>query len=152
VHLTLHADYGLRVLLYLAVHHERLVSTVEISEAYGISKNHLVRVVQALGKHGYIEVRPGRSGGLSLAREPTGIRVGEVVRRMEPHLHLVECFNAAENTCPIVPACGLKHALMDAQDAFLDVLDKLTLADVVRTSDAGIKDYFLTKPLSRKAR
>jgi Rrf2 family transcriptional regulator, nitric oxide-sensitive transcriptional repressor len=152
VHLTLHADYGLRVLLYLAVHHERLVSKVEISGAYGISKNHLVRVVQALGKHGYIEVRPGRSGGLSLARTPEEIRIGEVVRRMEPHLYLVECFNAVENTCPIVPACGLKHALMDARDAFLHVLDKLTLADVVRTSGDDIREYFLTKPLVRSAR
>lgn len=152
MHLTLHADYSLRVLLYLAVHRDRLVSTAEISNAYGISKNHLVRVVQALGRHGYVEVRAGRSGGLMLARHPAQIRIGEVVRRTEPHLDLVECFNPATNTCPILPACSLKHALWEARDAFLAVLERLTLEDVVRTSDAGIRDYFLTEPLVRANR
>jgi Rrf2 family transcriptional regulator, nitric oxide-sensitive transcriptional repressor len=152
VHLTLHADYGLRVLLYLAVHSDRQVPTAEISEAYGISKNHLVRVIQALGRSGYIAVRPGRSGGLTLARSPEEVRVGEVVRSMEPHLNLVECFDPATNTCPILPVCGLKHALMDERDAFLSVLDKLTLADVVRRSGPDLKAYFLTKPLVRAAR
>src|SRR5690348_15326281 len=108
VHLTLHADYSLRVLLYLAARPEHLVSTQEVSEAYGISKNHLVRVVQALGKEGFIEVRPGRAGGISLARAPAEISLGKVFRATEPDFHLVECFNKAENTCPIAPACGLK--------------------------------------------
>lgn len=152
MHLTLHADYSLRVLLYLAVHDDRLVSTAEISDAYGISKNHLVRVVQALGKHGYIDVRAGRSGGLTLARHPSQIRIGEVVRRTEPHLDLVECFNPVTNTCPILPACALKDALWEARDAFLAVLEKLSLEDVVRRSDRGIRDYFLTEPLVRTRR
>jgi Rrf2 family nitric oxide-sensitive transcriptional repressor len=153
MHLTLHADYALRVLLYLSAHPTRQVSTGEISEAYGISKNHLVRVVQELGKLGYVDVRPGRSGGLALAREPSEVRVGEVIRRMEPHMNLLECFDPAENTCPIMPACGLKHALVEARDAFLAVLDKLTLADVIQRSSPALPSFFLlTKPLDRAAR
>ena len=143
MHLTLHADYALRVLLYLAVRPERLVSTQEVSEAYGISKNHLVRVVQALGKHGFVEVRPGRSGGLTLARTPSEISLGQVFRVAEPDFHLVECFDRQTNTCPIAPACGLKGMLFEARDAFLAVLDKYTLADVTKRSRKDLKDFFL---------
>ncbi|HVG57026.1 MAG TPA: Rrf2 family transcriptional regulator [Hyalangium sp.] len=143
MHLTLHADYSLRVLLYLAARPDRLVSTQEVSEAYGISKNHLVRVVQALGKHGFIEVRPGRSGGLTLARAPSDISLGQVFRVTEPDFHLVECFDRQTNTCPIAPACGLKGILFEARDAFLAVLDKYTLADVTKRSRKDLTDFFL---------
>jgi Rrf2 family nitric oxide-sensitive transcriptional repressor len=143
VHLTLHADYSLRILLYLAARPERLVSTQEVSEAYGISKNHLVRVVQALGKHGFIEVRPGRSGGLTLARAPSEISLGQVFRVTEPDFHLVECFDRQTNTCPIAPACGLKGILFEARAAFLAVLDKYTLADVTKRSRKDLTDFFL---------
>lgn len=143
MHLTLHADYSLRVLLYLAARPERLVSTQEVSEAYGISKNHLVRVVQALGKHGFVEVRPGRSGGLTLARAPSEISLGQVFRVTEPDFHLVECFDRQTNTCPIAPACGLKGMLFEARDAFLAVLDKYTLADVTKRSRKDLTDFFL---------
>jgi Rrf2 family nitric oxide-sensitive transcriptional repressor len=150
--LTLHADYALRVLLYLSAHTDRQVSTAEISEAYGVSKNHLVRVVQELGKHGYVDVRPGRSGGLALARPPSQIRLGEVIRRMEPDMNLLECFDPAENTCPIMPACALKHILVEARDAFLAVLDRLTLEDVIQRSSPLLPSYFHPKSLVRAAR
>ncbi len=149
MHLTLHADYSMRVLLYLAARPESLVSTQEVSEAYGISKNHLVRVVQALGKEGLIEVRPGRTGGITLARPPTEISLGQVFRVTEPDFHLVECFNQEENTCPIAPACGLKGVLYEAREAFLGVLDKYTLADVMKRSRRDLTDLFLPAVAAR---
>lgn len=129
--LSLHADYGLRVLLYLGSHPGKTVSTQEISDAYGISKNHLVRVVQTLGEHGYVHVMPGRSGGVKLAKEPAAIRLGQVVRDAEPNLHLVECFEPETNTCPIISVCGLKTHLHRALEAFIAELNKLTLADLM---------------------
>ncbi|HYH95694.1 Rrf2 family transcriptional regulator [Hyalangium sp.] len=149
MHLTLHADYSLRVLLYLAAHPERLVSTQEVSEAYGISKNHLVRVMQALGRHGFIEVRPGRSGGVMLARAPSEISLGQVFRVTEPDFHLVECFDREKNTCPIAPACGLKGVLSEARDAFLSVLDKYTLVDLTKRSRKDLTDFFLPVAAAR---
>jgi Rrf2 family nitric oxide-sensitive transcriptional repressor len=149
VHLTLHADYSLRVLLYLAAHPGQLVSTQEVSEAYGISKNHLVRVMQALGRHGFIEVRPGRSGGVTLARAPSEISLGKVFRVTEPDFNLVECFDRETNTCPIAPACGLKGVLFEARDAFLSVLDKYTLADVTKRSRKDLTDFFLPAAAAR---
>lgn len=131
VQLSLHADYALRVLLYLGTHQGEIISTRQISEAYGISKHHLVRVVQTLGVHGYVERLPGRAGGVRLARDPAEIRLGDVVRRTEANLALVECFDAATNTCPIVGACGLQHCLGEALTAFLDTLNRHTLAELL---------------------
>lgn len=129
--LSLHADYGLRVLLYLGSHPGEIVSTKRISEAYGISKNHLVRVMQTLGEHGYVRVIPGRSGGVTLAKDPAAIRLGEVVRAAEPTMDLVECFDQETNTCPIIHVCGLKSHLARALEAFLAELNKNTLADLM---------------------
>jgi Rrf2 family nitric oxide-sensitive transcriptional repressor len=143
VHLTLHADYALRVLLYLASNPGRVVSTGEVSDAYGISKHHLVRVVQGLGRHGFVEVRPGRAGGVLLARPPAEISVGEVVRRMEPDFHVVECFDPKTNTCPITPACGLIGVLNEATRAFMSSLDKYTLEDLLRRGPRKLSSYFL---------
>jgi Rrf2 family transcriptional regulator, nitric oxide-sensitive transcriptional repressor len=131
VQLSLHADYGLRVLIYLATQEtDRPVSTKQMSDAYGISKNHLVRVVQTLAEHGYVRVMPGRSGGVVLAREAKTIHLGEVVRDAEPNLDLVECFDAATNRCPIIRVCGLRAHLGHALEAFLTELNKHTLADL----------------------
>lgn len=133
MHLTLHADYSLRVLLYLANRHERLVTTQEISQAYGISKHHLVRVVQSLGAGGFVDILAGRTGGIRLAKEPQQIRIGDVVRATEPGFRMVECFDSQSNTCPIVAVCGLQGVLGGALQAFFDVLDKYTLADLVHS-------------------
>lgn len=130
--LTLHADYAFRVLLYLGSQPSgRVVSTEEISRSYGISRHHLVRVVQTLNQHGYVRVSPGRSGGVALSREAGEIRLGDVMRRVEGNLRLVECFDTATNSCPIVPVCDLKPVLSEALNAFLGVLDRYTLADLL---------------------
>lgn len=129
--LTRYTDYGIRVLIYLACSDE--VGTVtEIAERFDISRHHLVKVAHHLSKLGYVETTRGRSGGMRLAREPEKIRLGDVVRDLEPDLNLVECFSPETDNCVISPACGLKHALIKAQRAFLEVLDSYTLKDVVR--------------------
>jgi Rrf2 family nitric oxide-sensitive transcriptional repressor len=131
VQLTRFSDYSLRVLLYLAAHDDRVVSVDEVSRAYGVSKHHLVKVVQRLVAEDLVASTRGRGGGLQLKRRPADINVGALVRATEPHLNLVECFDRETNTCPIDAACGLKQVLRNAQRAFLDVLDRSTLADFV---------------------
>ncbi len=143
MHLTLHADYSLRVLLYLATRDGKSTSTQEMADAYGISKHHLVRVVQTLAGQGVVDARAGRSGGVTLGREPKDINVGKVLRAAEPDFHLVECFDAARNTCPITPVCGLKGVLAEAREAFLCVLDRYTLADLLVRSRADLAAHFL---------
>ena len=130
--LSLHADYALRVLIYLGSNPGRVVSTHEISGAYGISKHHLVRVVQTLAEHDYVNIHAGRSGGVKLARAPHLISLGDVIQSAEPNLKLVECFDREANTCPIASACALKGMLREALQAFLATLNRYTLADILR--------------------
>ena len=137
--LTLFSDYSLRLLLYLAAHQDRTVALAEVASAYGVSQNHLVKVVQKLVARGFVESTRGRGGGLRLACAPETINIGALVRITEPDMDLVECFERRTNTCPIEPACGLKNALQSAQLAFLGALDGYTLADFVPRAPALIK-------------
>ncbi len=129
--LTTFTDYGLRSLMYLAIHGERLCNISEIAEHYGISRHHLVKVVHRLGQLGYVDSVQGKGGGIRLARDPAALRLGDLVRDLEPNMRIVECFDRETNTCRITGACQLKHYLFDASAAFLDSLNRHTLADTV---------------------
>jgi Rrf2 family nitric oxide-sensitive transcriptional repressor len=143
LNLTLHTDYSLRILLYLAEHSDRQVSTREISEAYGISRNHLVRVVQTLQSHSFVNAATGRSGGIMLAQDPSGINIGDVVRKTEPNFRIVECFDLKANTCRILPVCTLRGVLVKALESFFQTLDAYTLADLVRMKGSQRLSDFL---------
>lgn len=129
--LTLYTDYSLRVLIYLALHGDEVSTITEISEAYGISRNHLVKVVHNLSQQGFIQTSRGKFGGLWLDRSPERINIGEVVRHTEPNFDLVECFNVEENTCPLGGVCTLQKVLTRASRQFMKELDQHTLADLV---------------------
>ncbi len=128
--LTVFTDYALRVLMYLAVKPEQRVTIRDVAESYGISRNHLMKVVNKLTRAELVEASRGVNGGLKLARAPETITVGEVVRKTEDEIALVECFRA-DNQCIITPECALKNVFGEAQAAFLDVLDAYTLADLM---------------------
>jgi Rrf2 family nitric oxide-sensitive transcriptional repressor len=131
--LTAYTDYSLRVLMYLGLRGERLVTISELSEAYGLSANHLMKIIHNLGKLGYIETVRGRGGGMKLAGAPEEINLGQVVRQMEPDFAIVECFDASQrHDCVISPACRLQLVLDKAVQAFLNVLDNHTLADLLQ--------------------
>jgi Rrf2 family nitric oxide-sensitive transcriptional repressor len=127
MHLTRFTDYSLRVLLYLACRPHETVSVEQISRAYGISRHHLVKIIQLLTELELVEGLRGRGGGIRLATAAREINIGRLVRRTEPHFNLVECFDPQTNTCPIAPACGLQKAFFQARQAFLSVLDGYTL-------------------------
>jgi len=129
--LTFHSDYSLRVLMYLAVFPDRLATAEQIASAYGISRHHIMKVVQRLAYFGFIETLRGRSGGVRLARPAHEITVGAVLRVTEEDFDLVECFGR-KNTCDITPVCRLKGALHDALEAYLQVLDEWTLSELAQ--------------------
>ena len=132
--LTDYTDYSLRTLMYLGTHRDNLVTIQDIADAYGISKSHLMKVVHQLGLAGLVETIRGRSGGLRLGKEPEEINIGDVVRGTEPDFMMVECFNREINECILAPSCELQDVLRRATTAYLEVLNGVTLADLLRNS------------------
>ena len=128
--LTAYTDFTLRMLMYLAVNGERLTTIADIAAAYRISEAHLTKVAHQLGVAGEIETVRGRKGGIRLRKPPAEINLGAVVRRTEADFALVPCFEA-EASCAIQPCCALSGLLAKALEAFLAVLDRHTLADLV---------------------
>ena len=128
--LTRHTDYALRVLMYLAAKPKRLVTATELADFYGISRNHLVKVVQGLVEHGFLLTTRGKNGGMRLANKSEKISIGHVIRKMENHFNLVACFDAVQDECALDGACRLKALLAKATEEFLSGLDDISLADM----------------------
>ena len=128
--LTFYSDYAMRVLIYLGVRSDRLCQISEIAKTYAISRNHLVKVVHGLARGSFIKTYRGRAGGITLARKPEEIRLGDVLRYTEGSFQPVECFRM-ENQCVITPACFLPAILNEAFRGFMAVLDRYTLADLL---------------------
>jgi len=129
--LTAYTDYTLRTLIYLALHRERLVTIQEIAEFHDISKNHLTKIVHQLGMSEMVDTVRGRHGGLKLKLEPGSINIGDVVRSTESDFYMAECFDPANNTCSYAEACRLKGVLNSATNAYLAVLDGVSLEDLI---------------------
>lgn len=132
--LTLFTDYALRSLIFLAARPGENSSVKEIAEHYGISRNHLVKVVHKMSTLGLVESSRGKGGGIKLAYHPAAMRLGDIVRKME-NMEIAECFNRDRNTCRISEVCRLKHFLFEASDSFLQTLNKYTLADAALRKD-----------------
>jgi len=133
--LTLHTDFALRVLIQVGVNDAKLTTINEIAETFGISKQHLTKVVNSLGRKGYLDTVRGRNGGVRLMREPRHINIGQVVRDTEGELAVIGCLER-QGYCRIERACVLRGALRDASNAFLGVLDSYTLADLIKPHKA----------------
>jgi len=133
--LNTQTDYALRLLMHLAVQPDELYSIATIAEKFNISRNHLIKIAQALNSLGIVETIRGRSGGVKLAKPANKIGIGMVVRNMENDLALVECFKGRNGSCQIQPACRLKSVLSEALDAFLSHLDQYSVGDLVSSNN-----------------
>lgn len=142
--LTQYTDYSLRVMAYLAQLGKQ--STIsEITDYFGVSRNHLVKVVHNLAKHGLIRSTRGKGGGIQLARPATEINLAQIVRITEPNFDLVECFDPGGDCCIVSKQCGLKSPLIEAQRAFMAVLNRSTLADAVSSTAWQPMDFRLKR-------
>lgn len=129
--LTSFTDYGLRTLMYLAAKPNELSSVKDIAEHYGISRNHLVKVVHKLSQLEYIETTKGKGGGIKIAKNSHQLKLGDLINQLEPNMNTVECFDSETNTCNITNTCQLKHYLFEGTKAFTDTMNKYTLSDAV---------------------
>lgn len=128
--LTQLTDYAMRALIHLAQQPDRVCTIAEIAARYGVSEAHLMKVTHQLGRAGWIATTRGKGGGMRLARAPRDIRIGEVVRSMEPDFFIVECFSAA-STCSLTGSCQLTGVVDGALRQFIEHLDRHTLADLL---------------------
>lgn len=133
--LTQFSNFAIRLLMYAALKGEAPSAVSEVARAYGISFDHLKKAAAELCRRGYLETVRGRNGGFRLAMEPRDIRIGDVIRQTEGETVLVECFDPETNTCPLLTVCRLRVALQEALAAFFDVLDRYTLADLIRAPE-----------------
>ena len=136
--ITKFSDYALRILIHLAVSDRERLSARGIAEMQGISVTHLAKIAQWLASEGYVNAARGRGGGMMLARDPSGISIGDLLRKSESGSPLVECLREDGGCCALTPACGLLPVLAGAQEAFFAHLDRVTLAEVL-TKKAGMR-------------
>lgn len=130
--LTLHTDYALRVMVHVGLNGGDLVTISEIAETYGISKNHLTKVVHQLGRAGYLETIRGKYGGIRLMAQPEEVRLGEFIRRTEEDFALARCMRPEDDgECRISPSCLARKAMGEALTDFFGSLDRYTLADMI---------------------
>ncbi|PJE80291.1 HTH-type transcriptional repressor NsrR [invertebrate metagenome] len=123
-------DYALRILIYAAsVSDDRLLSIQEVTDIYNLSRNHMMKIVHRMGQLGYLMTLRGKGGGICLGKKPVDINIGQLVRDMENSLNVVDC---EDHQCRLVSACELKKILTEAMSEFMAVLDRYTLADLVK--------------------
>ncbi|WP_131783661.1 Rrf2 family transcriptional regulator [Legionella gresilensis] len=128
--LTQFTDYSLRALIYIALRKESC-TIKDITETYGISNNHMIKIIHNLSKLGLIKTTRGKNGGILMATQPETINLGQLISQLEPHFDLVPCFNKLKANCCIAPVCKLKGILHEAQATFMGILKRYTLADVL---------------------
>ena len=146
-----YTDYTLRVLMYCAANQDRLVTIAEMADQHQVSKNHLMKIVNDLGRQGVLETTRGRGGGLRLLKAPSAILVGDVLRNTETDFRLVECFDASTDTCTLTPTCRLKKVLRNALTAYFAELDGVTLADIARPGKARGKSNAMENSLKGRS-
>lgn len=147
-----YTDYTLRVLMYCAARPDRLVTIAELAEQHGVSKNHLMKIVNDLARQGVLQTTRGRGGGLRLLKRPVDIRIGDVVRSSETDFRLVECFDPLTNTCTLTPSCRLKGVFDRALSAYFRELDSVTLADISTPATPAVTTHKpMRAPQTRRA-
>ncbi len=149
MNITRFTDYSLRVLIYLALQGQESITIKDVADRYGISKNHLMKVVQELSAKGYLNATRGKKGGIRLSQDPKQINIGKLVRMIEQDSTLVECFGA-DNRCVIAPACQLKRMFAEAMDSFFQCLEQYTLADLIAgTNRKRLQQLLIVEPTTQ---
>ncbi|MDE2182920.1 MAG: Rrf2 family transcriptional regulator [Alphaproteobacteria bacterium] len=150
--LTLQTDYALRILMFAGIRGDALSTIDEIVTRFDISRGHAMKVVHRLGQKGYLRTVRGKNGGMRLARIPSQINVGAVVRDMEGELGVLGCLQDEKEFCRIQTCCVLRGALHEATKAFLTALDVLTIADLIKPHRSMTKLLDLDRSIVRSSR
>ena len=148
--LTRFSDYALRLLMYVSRGDgTRPITIAEVGQQFDISHNHLVKVAARLSKLGWISATRGRHGGLQLGPGAEKLSIGTILRELEGHKSVIDC---SDPPCALNGNCRLKRALDQAEEAFYQALDGVTLAEVSGNSRTAESIISLHRDfLSRRA-
>jgi len=124
-------DFGLRVMVHLAVTYPAKTSVQQIAKTFDVSEHHLAKICSQLVKAGFVTSSRGRSGGLSLAKPPDAFTLGEIAAALVEGIPFIECAADGECHCLLAPACGLRGPLFNAQAAFFNELNKTSLKEAI---------------------
>jgi Rrf2 family nitric oxide-sensitive transcriptional repressor len=149
--LTTKTNLAMRVMMACAVNRDQKLRKHEIAQSVNASEAHLAVVINQLGRLGLLNTSRGRSGGVTLAREPEEISVGAVFRLFEGGLPVAECFDRETNTCPLADCCRLNISIARALEAFFSTLDGVTLADLVQDNSGLARMLDIRPPPSKEA-
>lgn len=131
--LTSQSSYAIRALIYCAVNGDGLSHVAAIAKAHAISELFLFKLIRPLVDGGLLETVRGRKGGIRLARPAGQISLLDVVRLTEDSFAMAECFESGNDIhCPLAGACDLNAALHEALNAFFEVLDSYSIADLAK--------------------
>ena len=142
--LTRYTDYSLRVLIYLGIKQDSIVTVNEIAQSYNISKHHIAKVVHQLSLSGFIHSVRGKNGGATLNRPASEINIGDLIRHTETNLSAFDCKDLTQN-CPISEVCQLTQILSEATQQFLEVVDQYTLDDVINQKKEALAEVLFIK-------
>ena len=131
VRLALQTDYAVRTLMVLATRQER-VKIGDVAELFGISRDHVAKVVNQLARLGFVRSIRGAGGGIELGRQPDQISIGQVIVAFEGPMNLLDCV-AMDNVCVIEKFCKLKGVLAEAERVQREYLESVSLADILPT-------------------
>ena len=133
--LKLQTDFALRVLLYLG--YAGAPAPVDaMARAFAISRDHLVKVVQALVRRGLVRTRPGRRGGVELLPAGRDATVADVIGHFEGRRTVLPCV-LQPKVCVLEPGCDLRRLLISAEEAFYAALADTTIAKLSKPSGKG---------------
>ncbi|MEP3048409.1 MAG: iron-responsive transcriptional regulator RirA [Roseibium sp.] len=146
--LTHQTNYAVRALMYCAVNPDKPSRVADIASSFEMSETHLFKIMKVLVDGNLIKTIRGRNGGVMLARPAEEITVGEVVRAAEESFMLAECFDSGSKDCPLIMSCGFNGLLHEALEAFMEVLDSKSIADLSEDR-FGMRDLLKIEPVEQ---
>jgi Rrf2 family protein len=139
VRLTEQSRYALRVLAHCAERHPALAKVATIAAVTGITEQNIFKLIKTLTKSGFVETIRGPHGGVRLAMPPKAIRVGQVIRAIEPRFKACGPLDQMLSDAPVSAVeRELDRTIGRGIAAFMETLDRTTIAALVaKTANAA---------------
>lgn len=129
-------EYALKALIELAINYDKGIGATlinDISESENIPPKYLEHILLNLKNGGILVSKRGVGGGYTLARPPSDISLGEILRMVDGPLAPLNCVSkTARVNCPQETYCGLYSIMLDVRNAISNIVDNISLWDAAK--------------------